>query len=252
MFNSLTVAVLVRDPKCLKFYSETLSTLGVEVISTSSDLEYSLDVVLEKMPDIFIMDVFIPEMNVLEFIDVVRQSSPNTLILFCNALFNTYLENVCTNRDSVKYIGKSSNAEILIDFIMNFKSHFDKLICLKVKVSEDTVRNALSEFEFPDNIKGSLYIISAVCMMVNLGVPLENIHVTKEIYPKIAKLYETTEANAERGIRYCIYSMMDRMKSGIKYDFLRELDDNGNYKYSNSKFLLLMSRVVVDKLNNLK
>lgn len=252
MFNSLTAAVLDRDPKCLKLYSETLSTLGVEVISTSSDFEYSLDVVLEKMPDIFIMDVFIPEMNVSEFIDIVRRSSPNTLILFCNLLCSTYLSNVCMKQGLEKYISKAVNTELKVDFIKNFKSYFDKLIYLKVKVSEDTVRNTLSEFDFPDNIKGSRYIISAVCMMVNLGVPLENIHVTKEIYPKIAKLYETTEANVERGIRYCIYSMMDRMKSGIKYDFLRELDDNGNYKYSNSKFLLLMSRVVVDKLNNLK
>ena len=248
MHNSLTAAVLDSDPEYLKLYTEVLNMHGVEVISSSNDSSYSLDIISEKMPDFLIMDILIPAMDIFEFVDIVREVSPNTSILVGTLISDSYLMNTCIEKGVEIYIIKPFSTQKIIENLLKLTGFPNRLENIQDDVSDDIVKDILSELSLPFNNKGTKYIISSVSMMVNLHVPLESIHVTKEIYPDVARLYKTTESGVEKGIRYCIYSKFDKEFFNSFEDYENCVDCDGNYKCSNSKFLVHVANLVIDKL----
>ena len=60
--------------------------------------------------------------------------------------------------------------------------------------------NITKEMSLPSNIKGSKYIRSAIKFIIENS----DISITKELYPKIAKIYNATPSSVERCIRHAI------------------------------------------------
>lgn len=71
------------------------------------------------------------------------------------------------------------------------------------KSLDDTINNFLLELGIPPHLKGFQYVACAIQLAVNdRDKYMEN--VTKELYPTVAKQYDTTAPRAERAIRHAI------------------------------------------------
>ncbi len=67
---------------------------------------------------------------------------------------------------------------------------------------EKDITSIIHQVGIPAHIKGYLYIREAICMVCNDSTLLDSI--TKNIYPYIAKKYNTTASRVERASRHAI------------------------------------------------
>lgn len=109
----------------------------------------------------------------------------------CNSLINRIKDVFAEDYDINIY---SSN-------FLNFKSSKNTYI-ENIDTLDTQITNLIHNLGIPANLKGYFFIREAIKMVVNdtslLGA------VTKELYPNIAKLYNTTPSRVERAIRHAI------------------------------------------------
>ena len=85
---------------------------------------------------------------------------------------------------------------------------------------EVRVSNILRGLGVPANIKGYYYLRFAIILTYRNRQLIENI--TKELYPAVAKEFQTTKSRVERAIRHAIECAWDRGD----FDYLQKIAGN--------------------------
>lgn len=98
---------------------------------------------------------------------------------------------------------------------------------------EEKILTILNDISVPFAILGRNYLVEAVIYVLEKGRP----YVTKEIYPHVAKRFNTTPARAERAIRHAIESAFSNAETNtiIKYFGTSRWQKEG--KLTNSEFI---------------
>lgn len=97
---------------------------------------------------------------------------------------------------------------------------------------EMKVTNVIHGIGIPANIKGYCYLRSAIMMAVERIEVLD--HITKELYPDLAKKYKTTPSAIERGIRHSITVAWNR---GPTETTMKIFVNKKKSKVTNSQFI---------------
>ena len=254
MENLVEAVIVENDPEYRKLYIDTIQALGAKVISSSNDPMAALKVVTEKQPKILIMDIVLQGVDGIEYIRTVRSLAPATHIIVISYLINETVIKQCENLGIARYVNKPIKQD-MISFIISQHIGFDS-IRKNVKVisdvidgiNEDALESILLELQLPFHIRGTLFTRCALRFMINQHVPLEKILITKEIYPTVAKECNTTPSKVERGIRYCVDYILENETMDIVSPDKYGVDIDGNHKLSNAKFLIILARHVLSRL----
>ena len=107
---------------------------------------------------------------------------------------------------------------------------------------ETEITSIIHEIGVPAHIKGYMYLREAISMVVN-NVELLSA-VTKELYPSIAKKYNTTASRVERAIRHAIEVAWSRGQIDTINKLFGYTINNGKGKPTNSEFIAM----IADKL----
>ncbi len=107
---------------------------------------------------------------------------------------------------------------------------------------ESSITNLMIKIGIPAHIKGYKYIREGVMNIIT--DPEGSRSVTKVIYPKIAKTFNTTPSRVERAIRHGIEICCNRGNTEILYELFPYLKDGNKISVTNSEFLF----TIVDKL----
>ena len=107
---------------------------------------------------------------------------------------------------------------------------------------ETEITNIIHEIGVPAHIKGYLYLREAIKMVID-NVELLGA-VTKELYPSIAKKYNTTPSRVERAIRHAIEVAWSRGKVDTINQLFGYTVHNTKGKPTNSEFIAM----IADKL----
>ena len=101
------------------------------------------------------------------------------------------------------------------------------------------VTDILHEIGVPAHIKGYHYLRDSIIMSVEHPEIINA--VTKQLYPSVAKKYETTSSRVERAIRHAIEVAWNRGNPDILNDLFGYTISNGKGKPTNSEFKALIS-----------
>ena len=104
---------------------------------------------------------------------------------------------------------------------------------------ETEITNIIHEIGVPAHIKGYMYLREAITMVVNDMELLSA--VTKELYPSIAKKYNTTASRVERAIRHAIEVAWNRGKMETLENLFGYTIHTGKGKPTNSEFVALIA-----------
>ena len=137
--------------------------------------------------------------------------------------------NTISNSDSKKTISIVDTSEIKIN-----RPESNDL--------EGEITNIIHEIGVPAHIKGYMYLREAITMVVN-DIELLSA-VTKELYPSIAKKYNTTASRVERAIRHAIEVAWSRGQVDTINKLFGYTIHNDKGKPTNSEFIAM----VADKL----
>ena len=259
-----SISVLIADDN--KDFCEILSEyLGkqedLEIVGIAKDGLEAIDLVSQKLPDVLVLDIIMPHLDglgVLErLVNMNLEKFPKVIVL--SAVGQDRITQRAISLGADYYVVKPFDFEIFIKRIRQLtgntmasserrRNYNDVLIQGtsnmggKNRTLEAEITNIIHEIGVPAHIKGYLYLREGITMVV------ENIEllsaVTKELYPSIAKKFNTTPSRVERAIRHAIEVAWSRGKVDTINKLFGYTVHNDKGKPTNSEFIAM----VADKL----
>jgi len=221
---------------------------GIEAIELISNVE----------PDLVILDIIMPHLDGIGVLEKLNKMNlkkyPKIIIL--SAVGQDKITQKAINLGADYYVIKPFNFDVLIERIRqivngsssNSSERKKPLISnnnslIKNNRSlEAEITNIIHEIGVPAHIKGYLYLREAITMVVEKVELLSG--VTKELYPSIAKKFNTTPSRVERAIRHAIEVAWSRGKVDTIDNLFGYTVNNDKGKPTNSEFIAM----VADKL----
>lgn len=105
---------------------------------------------------------------------------------------------------------------------------------------EEKIRDLLLEVGMPANLQGFYYSIAAIEILF-YSKKTADVSVTKEIYPTVAKQFETTASRVERSIRHAIDVAFERGNVEVLEHYFKNSCSTERGKATNSEFLYTLT-----------
>ncbi|WIV10985.1 sporulation transcription factor Spo0A [Proteiniborus sp. MB09-C3] len=231
----------------------------VEVVGIAKDGIEALELVGEKRPDVLVLDIIMPHLDglgVLEKLHSVElEKFPKVIVL--SAVGQDKITQRAINLGADYYVVKPFDFDIFMKRIRQVTGTTPAIIERRKQIEipsslintanshkslEAKITNIIHEIGVPAHIKGYLYLREAITMVVD-NVELLSA-VTKELYPNIAKRFNTTPSRVERAIRHAIEVAWSRGKVDTINNLFGYTVNNDKGKPTNSEFIAM----VADKL----
>lgn len=208
-----------------------------------------------KNPDFLILDIIMPY---LDGIGVLEELNSKNLIGDMKIAVLTALRDDKIMKNVIElgidyYIMKPFDLDKLLERIKQLMSEENELITAlnfkeeKLKLENNYlpyITSIIQDLGIPAHIKGYRYVRYAVKLVIN-NMNLLNA-ITKELYPKVAKNFDSSSSRVERAIRHAIDVVWKRgnQKAVARY-FKNNLNDN--VKPTNSQFIArIADEIIVD------
>ena len=226
-----------------------------EVVDVCSNGVEVLDVLEKKDVDVLILDLIMPYMDGIGVLEKVAELNltPRPKIIILTAFGQENITQKTEQLGADYYILKPFNLQVLGDrvrqVVLDIKPNIEKRASAAAVVMPTTPKNLelevtriIHEIGVPAHVKGYQYLRAAIMLVTEeinyLGA------VTKELYPTIAKRYDTTPSRVERAIRHAIELAWDRGDVDRINKFFGYTINGEKGKPTNSEFIA----IIADKL----
>ena len=263
LVNEKIKIVLADDNKdfCQVLKEYLSNEEDIEILGIAKDGIEALDLVKRTQPDLLVLDVIMPHLDGLGVIEKLNAMDipkmPKIIVL--SAVGQDKITQSAINLGADYYIVKPFDFVIFINRIRELVSNKTAHIEPKSRVNTDIqmtrsdfvknsgnieteITNIIHEIGVPAHIKGYLYLREAIKMVID-NVELLGA-VTKELYPSIAKKFNTTPSRVERAIRHAIEVAWSRGKVDTINQLFGYTVHNTKGKPTNSEFIAM----IADKL----
>ena len=226
------ISVLIADDNkefCSILNDYLLNQRDIVVTGIAKDGIEALDLIQEKEPDLVILDIIMPHLDGLGVLEKLNNMNlkkmPRVIIL--SAVGQDKITQKAIKLGADYYVVKPFDMDVFIKRIRDMfnstessEPSANRLAQQNTILSRETIpqqqapeknepqdleteiTNIIHEIGVPAHIKGYMYLREAITMVVNDMELLSA--VTKELYPSIAKKYNTTASRVERAMRHAI------------------------------------------------
>lgn len=233
----------------------------MEVIGEASNGLEAIEIIQNEEIDVVILDIIMPHLDgigVLEKVNSLRLKK-RPVVIILSAVGQDKITERALRLGAEYYIVKPFELDTLMNRIRQLKDSYEIISTDKKEVFnfdskintgytkhvvdlETEVTNIIHEIGIPAHIKGYQYLRTAILMVMNDMDILNSI--TKQLYPSIAKEYNSTPSRVERAIRHAIEVAWSRGKMDTIDKLFGYTVNNGKGKPTNSEFIAL----IADKL----
>jgi len=269
MENNKISVVIADDNKefCSILNDYLLNQKDIVVIGIAKDGREALELVKEKKPDLLILDIIMPHLDglgVLENIGTMNLLKVPRIIIL-SAVGQDKITQQAITLGADYYTVKPFDMEIFTKRIREMFNGATKqqstarnrpmqytpsssILADNNTINngpmdlETEITNIIHEIGVPAHIKGYMYLREAITMVVSDMELLSA--VTKELYPSIAKKYNTTASRVERAIRHAIEVAWGRGQIEAINRLFGYTIHNEKGKPTNSEFIA----IIADKL----
>ena len=259
------ISVIIADDNkefCNILNDYLLNQKDIIVTGIAKDGLEALKLIEDKKPDLVILDIIMPHLDGLGVLERLNAMNINPMprIIVLSAVGQDKITQRAITLGADYYVIKPFDMNVLTrrirqmfnNTIMN-KDEVKRSISFagdgELKSSQDDpadlkqeITNIIQEIGDPAHIKGYMYLREAITMVVNNMELLSA--VTKELYPSIAKKYNTTASRVERAIRHAIEVAWSRGQVETINKIFGYTIHNDKGKPTNSEFIAM----VADKL----
>ena len=250
MKNLISVLIADDNSELAKELSDYIGTQAdMKVAAVAENGKEAYELIKETAPDVVILDMVMPELDgigVLKKLQSLSLSQKPVVIVYSISTLVKTVETVL-GLGADYYLLKPQSSERVCDTIREFAgvSNPQKVTLPEVKADtksydlETIVTDFIHELGVPAHIKGYQYIRSAIMMVVE-NMDLLNF-ITKQLYPDIAKAYNTTASRVERAIRHSIEVAWSRGKPETMNEIFGYTIHTGKGKPTNSEFIAMVA-----------
>lgn len=231
------------------------SEKDINIIWKANNGREVIECLEKECPDVLILDNIMPYIDGFEVLERIQEmdfpKAPKVIML--TAMGHETLTKRAISLGADYYIVKPFDMNILLKRIYNLagrgslvrpadrdgRRNVSDDASLSASSLEMDVTNLIHEIGVPAHIKGYQYLRMAITLCVQ-NMDLISA-VTKELYPMIAKEYDTTASRVERAIRHAIEVAWTRGKLDTINDLFGYTIHNSKGKPTNSECIALLS-----------
>lgn len=250
------ISVLIADDN-EEITNELANHINAEedmtVAATAANGEEAYKLILETHPDIVILDLVMPKLDGIGVLKRLQKAPlpkrPKIVVYSISSIAINMAVSVCPIIDYCLLKPQSCEliCEIARDIVAVPKSAVPisqpAVMSIPQKGEEADLETVVTDFihelGVPAHIKGYQYIRSAIMMVVE-NMDLLNF-ITKQLYPEIAKAYNTTASRVERAIRHSIEVAWSRGKPDLMDEIFGYTIHTGKGKPTNSEFIAMVA-----------
>lgn len=258
------ISVLIADDNkefCSILNDYLLNQRDIMVTGIAKDGLEALKLIEERKPDLVVLDIIMPHLDGLGVLERLNTMNINPMprIIVLSAVGQDKITQRAITLGADYYVVKPFDMDVFTKRIRQMfnntisSDETKKTISLvdtsEVRISKNNpndleaeITNIIHEIGVPAHIKGYMYLREAITMVVNDMELLSA--VTKELYPSIAKKYNTTASRVERAIRHAIEVAWSRGQVETINKIFGYTIHNDKGKPTNSEFIAM----VADKL----
>lgn len=258
------ISVLIADDNkefCSILNDYLLNQKDIVVTGIAKDGREALELIQQKQPDLVVLDIIMPHFDGLGVLEKLNgmdlDKMPRVIVL--SAVGQDKITQQAITLGADYYVVKPFDMDIFTKRIREMFSTQDvetKRRSVSTQVVqreaaatsrgpidlETEITSIIHEIGVPAHIKGYMYLREAITMVVNDMELLSA--VTKELYPSIAKKYNTTASRVERAIRHAIEVAWGRGQVDAINKLFGYTVHNEKGKPTNSEFIA----IIADKL----
>lgn len=238
-----TISVLVADDNAeyaeeLADYINTMDDM--RTVATAGDGEEAVKLIRETKPDVLILDMVMPKLDGLGVLRRLRTESDRPVVIINSVSAHEGTIKAAAEGGADYYMLKPQPPERVADIVRCMAKRGGNGTPSQSEIDlEALVTDFIHELGVPAHIKGYQYLRSAIMMVVE-DMDLLNF-ITKQLYPEIAKAYNTTSSRVERAIRHSIEVAWTRGRPETMNEIFGYTIDNGKGKPTNSEFIAMVA-----------
>lgn len=235
MENAYRLVVIDNDMVTTNQLTNYFSSHAVmNVVKTFNDGKEGLNYIKNNQGsyDMIILDLVLPEVDGVYILDELKRLGIKKRVVVLSAYKdNTVLKNI-SNYNVDYYMLKPFSLESLEMRIKDIMVNSDGG---RYTDHQKTISKMLHTLGVPSHIKGYVYIREGINLMLESNEITGGI--TKEIYPEIARKYNTTSSRVERAIRHAIEISWNRGDYDTMEEIFGHSVDYDKAKPTNSEFI---------------
>lgn len=232
-----------------------------QLVGCAYDGLEAIEMIEVARPDIVILDIIMPNLDGLGVLERVSKMSnikkPSFIVV--SAIMNDKISSNAISLGAEYFMQKPIGYNTILDRINMFAIENESMnvelsgrvesavvSLADAKTTQDNIElrvtDIIREIGIPAHIKGYQYIRHAIIMVIE---DLDIINsITKELYPTVAKDFNTTPSRVERAIRHAIEVAWDRGDTDVLNSIFGYTIANSKGKPTNSEFIAM----IADKL----
>ena len=222
-------------------YEEVFRSVHMDVIRGGNDGEELVQQILETKPDLALIDLFLKKFDAIEVLKRVKQAGSQTKFVIMSFADDPNLEREAFVAGASYFLLKPFDECVLVERVLKILSVQRVLPAAQslFRELEIKITDIIHEVGVPAHIKGYNYVRDAILMAVQDASVINA--VTKELYPNIAKKYNTTPSRVERAIRHAIEVAWDRGDLDVLNSYFGFTVNNQRGKPTNSEFIAMIA-----------
>lgn len=243
----------------LSDYLEIQSDIAITGIA--NDGIEALKLIKESEADVIVLDLIMPHLDGLGVLEAIKTMNLGVIpkIIVLSAIGQDQITQRALTLGADYYVIKPFNMEVLVERIrqMFTNTYSNGSIGKSVELSnnfanelnknqasdlEEQITNIIREIGIPAHIKGYMYLREAINIAIYNVECLSS--VAKELYPEVAKKFNTTASKVERAIRHAIIIAWTRGNVETIEKLFGYTASTEDGKLTNSEFIAF----VADKL----
>ena len=266
--ENVNVVIVDDNPMILNTLDEVISSeAGLSVIGRADNGKDAIDMIKDTQPDVVLLDLVMPQMDGITVVENIKKKTSmlkNPAFIILSAVGGEQMTEEAFQAGANYFLMKPFDKDILVNKIRRIGKRPVRPVPgkvleapLKAATPEEAAMNReeymkehletditkmLHELGIPAHIKGYQYLRHAIMMVID---DLDIINsITKELYPTVAKDFNTTPSRVERAIRHAIEVAWDRGDTEVLNSFFGYTIANSKGKPTNSEFIALIADTI--------
>ncbi len=223
-----------------------LTGSGYDVIGECSNGKDALRLIKTLTPEIVVLDLMLPGIDGAEVIAQSKSAKPDyrPVFIIVTAVSNPGMLGEAIGAGADYCIMKPCEYSAIVSKIQKALGKTGaapggKAADFALPDLETQVTNVIHQIGVPAHIKGYQYLRTSIMMTIENPDLINSI--TKELYPTVAKKYDTTSSRVERAIRHAIEVAWDRGDVDVINSYFGYTVQSTRGKPTNSEFIALIS-----------
>lgn len=240
--------LLVEDVRdTLKVAKTAFASKGFNVDTCQKDGKAVLKCFREKKYDALILDAVMSNYDAVAVIKTITMDKTHKkpAIIVTSNYDNGIMQREVIQAGADYFVLKPFDFETMCERLEMLVNNSGNLAKKSERISlseidlEVIVTDMLHQIGVPAHIKGYQYLRTSIVLAIKDREIIN--HITKELYPTVAKHYKTTSTRVERAIRHAIEVAWDRGDVDVLNSYFGYTIQNQKGKPTNSEFVAMLA-----------